>query len=95
MRWSEVFQRLDAAHPDEPHWYLSSLGVDPRRQGRGVGGELLREWLLGVDRMGEPAYLETDKEENLPFYRREGFELAGELDVLGTRVWRMRRPPRG
>ena len=93
-RWNQVFKVLNGAHPDEPHWYLSSLGVDPPFQGRGIGGVLLSAWLADVDRSADPAYLETDMEVNLDFYHREGFEPVGELDVLGVRVWCMRRLPR-
>src|SRR4051794_17975705 len=35
--------RLEGHHPGSPdHWYLHYLGVEPRRQGRGLGGALLR-----------------------------------------------------
>ena len=32
-----VLEQMDAAHPQEPHWYLPWLGVDPMMQGT-VGG---------------------------------------------------------
>ena len=91
VRWGQAFVALDDAHPVEPHWYLSTLGVDPTRQGEGFGKELLRSWLENADRDGEAAYLETDTEENVRFYRRAGFEVVGELDILGARIWRMWR----
>ncbi len=93
-RWGEAFAALDGAHPVEPHWYLSTLGVDPTQQRRGFGTELLRSWLENADRNGEAAYLETDTEENVEFYGRAGFELVGELDILGARIWRMWRKAR-
>ena len=91
VRWGQAFAALDAEHPAEPHWYLSTLGVDPTRQREGFGAQLLRSWLENVDRDGEASYLETDTEENVQFYSRAGFELVGELDVLGARIWRMWR----
>jgi GNAT superfamily N-acetyltransferase len=93
-RWGCVFRALDALHPREPHWYLGTLGVDPEVQGRGVGSALLAAWLAGADRDGLPAYLETDRERNVGFYARAGFELAGETQVLGVRIWRMWRQAR-
>ena len=39
-------------------------------------------------------YLETDLAVNVPFYERQGFAVAQELEILGARVWRMRRPSR-
>jgi ribosomal protein S18 acetylase RimI-like enzyme len=94
LRWGAVFARTDAAHPREPHWYLGTLGVDPRCQRRGVGRQLLARWLDEVDAEGLPAYLETDREENLDFYRAAGFAVAGEDRILGVPVWFMIRPGR-
>jgi ribosomal protein S18 acetylase RimI-like enzyme len=93
-RWNVVFEAVSALHPAEPHAYLGTLGVAPEQQGAGVGSALLEHWLAEADREGHPAYLETDSPENLAFYARAGFGVAGELSVLGVRVWRMRRPSR-
>jgi ribosomal protein S18 acetylase RimI-like enzyme len=97
-RWGEVFRVLERAQPREPHWYLSLLGVDPPRQGRGVGRRLLEAWLSSIDPDGLPSYLETDRESNVAFYARAGFEVVTRLEILDTPVWCMRRPagsPRG
>jgi GNAT superfamily N-acetyltransferase len=91
-RWGEVFEALQAHHPAAPHWYLGTLGVDPPLQRRGVGAALLRAWIEGVDGSRMPAYLETDRESNLPFYASVGFELAGRIEVLDVPIWRMHRP---
>ena len=93
-RWREVFEVLDALHPLEPHWYLGTLGVDPPHQGCGVGTALVGRWLAHADRDATDAYLETDVFANVGFYARAGFEVEGEAEVLGARVWRMRRPAR-
>jgi GNAT superfamily N-acetyltransferase len=94
-RWGQAFAELDAQHPLEPSWYLGTLGVEPASQGRGVGTELLETWILQVDRDRSPAYLETDLQANVGFYARFGFALAGEIEVLGTPIWRMWREPAG
>jgi len=52
---------VERAHPHEPHYYLSVLGVDPGSQGRGVGSALLAPGLGLCDREGVPAYLETGR----------------------------------
>lgn len=93
-RWAAVFDALDALHPLEPHAYVGALGVLPRLQGRGIGSALLAHWLEGLDRDGTAAYLETDRPENVGFYARAGFGVEGETEILGARVWCMRRPPR-
>ena len=93
-RWGQVFELLDALHPTEPLDYLGSLGVEPALQRRGVGTALLDWWLAETDLAAAGAYLETDDPENLRFYGRRGFEVVGETEILGVRIWRMRRPAR-
>ena len=93
--WARVFEALDALHPVEPHWYLGTLGVDPRHQGRGAGAALLRHWVGRAQDDAASAYLETDLPENVGFYEREGFRVVEGAEVLGARVWCMRRPPPG
>lgn len=64
-------------HPDEPHWYLSMIGVDPSRQGQGLGAALLKAGLQRCDAEGLPAYLESSSPKNVPLYERHGFEVTG------------------
>jgi GNAT superfamily N-acetyltransferase len=80
----------------EPHWYLMILGVDPPHQGRGVGGELMQPTLAECDREGVPAYLETQKARNVPFYRKHGFDVLQETEAPsgGPRWWLMKRAAR-
>lgn len=93
-RWAYVYDALTRVHPLEPHWYLGVLGVDPVFQRRGLGSRLLRHWVRGVDADVLPAYLETDRPENVAFYGGSGFEVCREVDVLGVRVWCMWRAAR-
>ena len=92
QRWGVVFETLACVHPLEAHWYLATLGVDPDAWGRGAGTALLARWLADVDADGVPAWLETDREANVGFYRRSGFEVAHRTEVLATAVWCMHRP---
>lgn len=85
---------VERKHPAEPHWYLALLGVDPARQGSGLGRALLTPVLERCDREVEPAYLETQKPENLPFYERFGFRVLEEVSVPGSPpVWLLWRDP--
>src|SRR5919107_898411 len=68
--------QVEQRHPAERHLYLAILGVDPARQGEGLGSRLIRPGLELCDREGLPAYLETGKEENLAFYARHGFTVV-------------------
>ena len=72
-----VLEQMEAAHPTYPHWYLALLGVDPSRQGLGLGSHLLETGLRTVDADHLPAYLETPNPHAVPFYERYGFVVAG------------------
>ena len=86
--------KIGTHHPAPPHWYLFLLGVDPARQGQGVGGQLLRPVLDRCDRERTGAYLETAAPRNLAFYQRHGFRVADELHVGGAPpLWLMWRDP--
>jgi ribosomal protein S18 acetylase RimI-like enzyme len=68
-------------------WYLSGLAVDPERQGRGIGSELLR-WGLQRGRVG----LLTSNRANIRFYERFGLRVVGEFWERDgpARMWSMR-----
>lgn len=91
-----TMQAVERHHPRTPHWYLAVLGTDPPRQGRGVGSSLLAPVLSRCDAEGLPAYLESSKERNVPFYSRHGFEVTETIDLPGggPRLWLMWRDPR-
>ncbi|MFJ8076501.1 GNAT family N-acetyltransferase [Streptomyces sp. NPDC096176] len=81
--------------PQEPHWYLALIGADPAGQGQGQGAALLRSGLAKADAAGLPAYLESSKPSNLPFYEHFGFTVQEELRLPGNgpTLWAMRRGP--
>ncbi len=56
--------------------YLSAIGVAPDRQRQGLGAALLRKIVADAAVAGLPIGLVTDRPENVPFYRRAGFELT-------------------
>ena len=95
LRTQLQIERLHAGQ-SPPHWYLGYLGTRRGRQGQGLGTQLLREVLDGLDTDGVPAYLESSNERNLPLYARNGFRVIGELRALahGPTIWRMWREPR-
>jgi ribosomal protein S18 acetylase RimI-like enzyme len=98
-RFMLVMNRFEDWHKrDMPpeHWYLMVLGVEPERQGQGMGSALISPGLARADRERLPCYLETDKEINVTFYRKHGFEVVVEEELPdGPRVWTMRREPVG
>ena len=77
----EVFEKMSGYHPNEPHWYLPLLGVDPHHHGKGLGSGLMKHALTVCDKDNSLAYLESSNPRNIPFYKRHGFELLGTIQV--------------
>ncbi|MFZ2174123.1 MAG: GNAT family N-acetyltransferase [Rhodococcus sp. (in: high G+C Gram-positive bacteria)] len=92
----EMDATLDQAHPSEPHWYLATIGTGTAARGRGHGKALLASRLDRCDREGIPAYLESSKVGNIPYYERFGFDVTGEIVLprSGPTVYPMWRNPR-
>jgi len=76
-----MFEKMEQSHPEEPHWYLAMIGVEPRAQQRGLGAELMRHALARCDDEGAPAYLESSNPRNISLYLRYGFEVIGEIRI--------------
>jgi GNAT superfamily N-acetyltransferase len=60
----------------KPWRYLDMIGVDPRWQGQGFGGALLRKMLDDAAAAGAPVGLITDNPNNVSFYAHRGFDIA-------------------
>jgi ribosomal protein S18 acetylase RimI-like enzyme len=90
-----VLEKMGSYHPQEPHWYLPLIGVDPFHQGKGYGSALMQRALVPCDRDQTLAYLESSNPKNIPLYERHGFELLGTIQV-GTSppIFPMLRKPR-
>ena len=64
-------------------WIRDSLGL--------IGSQLLQWFCDRCDKEHEPAYLETDKLENVHFYERFGFSVSGEEAIFSVNnyfMWR-------
>ncbi|MDJ0992635.1 MAG: GNAT family N-acetyltransferase [Dinoroseobacter sp.] len=81
-----VMEQVGSGQPEEPHWYLPAMGVDPRCQGEGKGSALLHHSLNSCDQVCRLAYLESTNPENIPFYQRLGFEVIGTIQIDGSPV---------
>jgi predicted N-acetyltransferase YhbS len=91
VEWLQTWGRRD---PDEYHFHLGPVAADAGKQGRGIGSAMMQAFCERVDRDHALAYLETDKEENVGFYEKFGFETVGDATVIGVTNWFMRRDPR-
>ena len=80
--WLNEWDRHD---PKDQHWHLGPIGVLPAHQGVGVGSMLMERFCSEVDACRADAYLETDKDENVEFYKKFGFKIISEPVILGVK----------
>ena len=91
----EVFEKIGKFHPNEPHWYLPLLGVDPLYHGKGLGSALMGYATTIFDKENIVAYLESSNEKNITLYKRHGFESLGTIQVnTSPTIYPMIRRPR-
>ena len=81
-----IFEEMDSYHPTEPHWHLPMIGIHPSHQRQGYGAALLRYALTLCDEQGVAAYLESSNPENIPLYKRHGFEVLGRIQAGSSPV---------
>jgi ribosomal protein S18 acetylase RimI-like enzyme len=96
LAFARVEAALEEEARDEDGWYLQTLGVTPRHQGRGIGARLLAPVLEAADSHGVTCGLHTSDPANVGFYERAGFEVIEPLHAVtpgGPAYLRMRRQP--
>ena len=91
--WTVPDEELAAAIGG-PHWYLDMIAVEPDRQGRGIGGALLRAFHGRADADGLPTGLFIFQPRNLPLYERHGYTLvrSGTEPAAWLAYWCFCRP---
>lgn len=90
-RYRVLWDWIEARVPRDV-WYLDAIGIEPSRQGQGVGGALIRHGLAAAEAAGVGAFLETGVAGNVPLYERFGFRVVeqGEPVPGGPHIWFMR-----
>ena len=89
------FRSVLASHdPEEPHWHVGPVGVEPGFQSMGMGRAAMRLLCDEFDEYGRLSWLKTVKPGNVRFHRGLGYEVVDESPMLSAHLWFMRRPPR-
>ena len=80
----------ESYRPRKPFWYLSFIATHPNSQGKGIGASLLGPMKETAKRQGLPIYLECSNQQNLSFYRSQGFRLIDKMPYPGgPTIWPM------
>lgn len=96
MHIARVSERFHQQAAPGKHLYLQFLGVEPTRQGQGLGSALIRSMSERADAEGLPCYLDTFQPRNVPLYQKHGFKVVAEEREpnSGVRGWGFLREPR-
>lgn len=83
----EIVATLDKKHGeimvDIPHWYGWMIGVNPDKQHKGIGMQLMNYCFSIADEMKLPIYLETSVEQNVSLYNYKDFKVKDEATIAG------------
>jgi hypothetical protein len=96
-RWINVNTHLESVRrhlAGKLYWYLVALGTEPSRD-KAVRRALMAPVLAAADWDLRSCYVETFHEEDLPFYEKCGFQIAGagQIPKGGPGFWTLIRPP--
>ena len=78
----------------DPHIHLLIMGVSQEFQGKGFGRKLLRALIEKAQTEKKSIYLETQKEDNIKFYKKYGFSVKKKIilpEPLNLPMWLMVR----
>jgi len=81
--------------PRKQHWHLGPIGVLPSHRGVGIGSSLMQRFCKEVDACSAKAYLETDLDENVRFYKKFRFDIISKsiiFDVENRYMERVSQP---
>lgn len=80
-RWEGVFEELDqkeaALNLPKPYLYLDFVAVRRNLQGEGRGSRLIQAVCSYAREQGLPVMLFTNGEEDVAFYKKNGFRIVG------------------
>ncbi|MDJ0691641.1 MAG: GNAT family N-acetyltransferase [Xenococcaceae cyanobacterium MO_188.B32] len=93
LRLEAYSQIKEANQPQQPHFYLNTLGVMPKSQGQGVGKALMAELhkLSEESPQSSGVALDTENEQNLNFYQHLGYSVSTITNLDRVKIWSMFR----
>jgi ribosomal protein S18 acetylase RimI-like enzyme len=83
----EIVAMLDKKHAlimgNEPHLYGWMIGVNPGKQHKGIGLQLMNHCFKLADEKQLPIYLETSVEKNVSLYNYKDFKIKDTGNIAG------------
>jgi hypothetical protein len=80
-------QKVRSSIINEPYCLLDVIGTDPKYQGKGFAKKIIQSQLTELDKQGLPCYLETSDSSNTEFYKRFGFNLFHQYELMDMKVY--------
>lgn len=84
----DAYGKVEVEFPG-PHFYIVAIGTEPSRHGTGIGRKLIDAAveLATAHPEARGLALDTHDPQNVVKYRRLGFEVVEEVDLLGMPNW--------
>jgi ribosomal protein S18 acetylase RimI-like enzyme len=94
LRFLTKYQKaVSQRAPENPHYYLTMLGVDPGAQGKGIGKKALEEIheIADTSEKSYPVALDTENPENVAYYEKFGYQLIDTKTINGLTLYCLSR----
>ena len=80
----DFYDKIKKKRAPKKHRYLALLAVDPKFQGKGYRGALLKPMLKRLDKEKMPCWVDTSREKNISFYSHFGFRVMHQEEYRGS-----------
>lgn len=80
--------------PEKPHYYITDIAVRPDRQGKGIGGMIMKYIIDESEKHSDVdgIWLDTTNEKNMKWYKTMGFEVESEFFFHKLKCYTMYKP---
>jgi ribosomal protein S18 acetylase RimI-like enzyme len=78
------FERMHREYAPMPQYYLTTIGVRPEAQGKGIASKLIKPFLAKSKDEGCTVYTETITPQNVSLYQHYGFKVMEQYSVPRT-----------
>lgn len=93
-RLGQFGELVGAHHPQQPHFYLVAVGVEPQAQGKGYGRALLElvQEMSQAHPFSTGVGLDTETPLNVPLYQHFDYQVTGQGKLEEIDIWFFFRP---
>lgn len=94
LRFLSQYDKVTLKHrPHKDHYYLTMIGVDPKKQGQGIGKQVIEtiHQLVKDDAKAASICLDTENYANVVYYKYLGYVLTHQEKIGDLTIYCMKK----